>query len=33
MVDVRSMADALAAVPLFGGLDEAGLENLIHGMR
>jgi CRP/FNR family cyclic AMP-dependent transcriptional regulator len=33
MVDVRSMAVALAAVPLFGGLDEDGLENLIRGMR
>ena len=33
MVDVRSMAEALAAVPLFGGLDADGLENLIRGMR
>ncbi len=33
MIDVRSMSDALAAVPLFGGLDEEGLENLIRGMR
>jgi CRP-like cAMP-binding protein len=33
MVDVRSMAVALAAVPLFGGLDADGLENLIRGMR
>jgi len=27
------MTDALAAVPLFGGLDEEGLANLIRGMR
>ncbi len=33
MVDVQSMADALSAVPLFGGLDEDGLEGLIRGMR
>src|SRR3954454_23373682 len=33
MVDVRSMGDALAAVPLFGGLDEEGLESLVRGMR
>jgi CRP-like cAMP-binding protein len=33
MIDVRSMTDALAAVPLFGGLDEEGLANLIRGMR
>lgn len=33
MVDVRSMSDALAAVPLFAGLDAAGLESLVRGMR
>jgi CRP-like cAMP-binding protein len=33
MVDARSMSEALAAVPLFGGLDGDGLENLIRGMR
>ena len=33
MVDVRSMGEALAAVPLFGGLDEEGLANLLRGMR
>ena len=33
MVDVRSMGEALAAVPLFGGLDEAGLASLLRGMR
>ncbi len=33
MVDVASMTDTLAAVPLFAGLDEGGLENLIRGMR
>jgi len=33
MVDVRSMIDALAAVPLFAGLDESGLESLVRGMR
>src|ERR1700752_1192173 len=33
MVDVQSMAEALSAVPLFSGLDEAGLESLIRGMR
>ena len=27
------MSDALAAVPLFGGLDEDGLSNLMRGMR
>jgi CRP/FNR family cyclic AMP-dependent transcriptional regulator len=33
MVDVRSMGEALAAVPLFGGLDEEGLAGLLRGMR
>jgi CRP/FNR family cyclic AMP-dependent transcriptional regulator len=33
MVDVRSMTDALAGVPLFAGLDEAGLAGLVQGMR
>ena len=33
MLDVRSMSDALAAVPLFAGLDAAGLEGLAKGMR
>lgn len=33
MVDVRSMSEALAAVPLFGGLDEEGLASLVRGMR
>jgi CRP-like cAMP-binding protein len=33
MADVQSMADALSAVPLFGGLDEDGLAGLIRGMR
>jgi CRP/FNR family transcriptional regulator, cyclic AMP receptor protein len=33
VVDIRSMSDSLAAVPLFGGLDEDGLENLLRSMR
>ena len=33
MLDTRSMSDALAAVPLFAGLDEAGLVSLVQGMR
>ena len=33
MVDIRSMSDALAAIPVFGGLDEEGLSNLSRGMR
>jgi CRP/FNR family cyclic AMP-dependent transcriptional regulator len=33
MVDVRSMSDALAGVPLFAGLDADGLGNLVRGMR
>jgi CRP-like cAMP-binding protein len=33
MVETRSMGDALAAVPLFGGLDAEGLSNLVRGMR
>jgi CRP/FNR family cyclic AMP-dependent transcriptional regulator len=33
MVDVRSMSDALAGVPLFAGLDVDGLSNLVRGMR
>jgi CRP-like cAMP-binding protein len=33
MVETRSMGDALAAVPLFGGLDAEGLTNLVRGMR
>lgn len=33
MVDVRSMSEALGAVPLFAGLDAAGLDSLSHGMR
>jgi CRP/FNR family cyclic AMP-dependent transcriptional regulator len=33
MVDVRSMTDALAAVPLFAGLDEEGLSSVVRGMR
>ena len=33
MVDVRSMTSALSGVPLFGGLDEAGLTELIRSMR
>jgi CRP/FNR family cyclic AMP-dependent transcriptional regulator len=33
MVDTSSMSDALAAVPLFAGLDAAGLTGLTHGMR
>jgi CRP/FNR family transcriptional regulator, cyclic AMP receptor protein len=33
MVDLRSPGDALAAVPLFGGLDEEGLASLLRGMR
>jgi CRP/FNR family transcriptional regulator, cyclic AMP receptor protein len=33
MVETRSMTDALAAVPLFGGLDADGLANLLRGMR
>jgi CRP/FNR family cyclic AMP-dependent transcriptional regulator len=33
VVDVRSMTDALAGVPLFAGLDGAGLASLVLGMR
>lgn len=33
MLDPRSMSDALAAVPLFAGLDEDGLASLVRGMR
>lgn len=33
MLDPRSMSDALAAVPLFAGLDEDGLAGLVRGMR
>ena len=33
MVDAQSMTDALAAVPLFGGLDSDGLASLSKGMR
>src|SRR4051794_6862828 len=33
MVETRSVPEALAAVPLFGGLDSAGLDNLVRGMR
>jgi CRP-like cAMP-binding protein len=33
MIDVHSMTDALAAVPLFGGLDDEGRAGLIRGMR
>jgi len=33
MVEVRSMTDTLAAVPLFAGLDEDGLAGLMRGMR
>jgi CRP-like cAMP-binding protein len=33
MVETQSMGDALAAVPLFGGLDAEGLSNLVRGMR
>ena len=33
MVDVRSMSEALAAVPLFAGLDGDGLASLVRGMR
>jgi CRP/FNR family cyclic AMP-dependent transcriptional regulator len=33
MVELRSMSEALAAVPLFAGLDEAGLAGLMRGMR
>jgi len=33
MVDIRSMTDALAGVPLFAGLDDAGLGSLVQGMR
>jgi CRP/FNR family cyclic AMP-dependent transcriptional regulator len=33
MIDVRSMSDALAAVPLFAGLDEEGVAGLVRGMR
>ena len=33
MVDLRSTSETLAAVPLFGGLDEDGLASLIRGMR
>jgi CRP-like cAMP-binding protein len=33
MVDTQSMSDALAAVPLFAGLDADGLASLARGMR
>jgi CRP/FNR family transcriptional regulator, cyclic AMP receptor protein len=33
MVDLRSTSETLAAVPLFGGLDEDGLASLIRSMR
>jgi len=33
MVDTSSMTDALASVPLFAGLDAAGLADLARGMR
>jgi CRP-like cAMP-binding protein len=33
MVDASSMTDALAAVPLFAGLDADGLAGLAQGMR
>jgi CRP/FNR family transcriptional regulator, cyclic AMP receptor protein len=33
MVEVRSMTDTLAAVPLFAGLDDDGLAGLMRGMR
>jgi CRP-like cAMP-binding protein len=33
MVDTSSMTDALAAVPLFAGLDADGLADLARGMR
>src|SRR5436190_21862969 len=33
MVDVQSMSEALAGVPLFGGLDEEGLASSVRGMR
>jgi CRP/FNR family cyclic AMP-dependent transcriptional regulator len=33
MLDTRSMSEALAAVPLFAGLDEVGLAGLAKGMR
>jgi CRP/FNR family cyclic AMP-dependent transcriptional regulator len=33
MVDASSMTGALAAVPLFGGLDGEGLASLARGMR
>ena len=33
MVDTTSMTDALAAVPLFAGLDATGLASLTRGMR
>src|SRR5438132_9455189 len=33
MVDTTSMTDALAAVPLFAGLDADGLASLTRGMK
>ena len=33
MVDTSSMSDALAAVPLFAGLDAEGLTSMTRGMR
>jgi CRP/FNR family transcriptional regulator, cyclic AMP receptor protein len=33
MVDTSSMSDALAAVPLFAGLDADGLTSMTRGMR
>jgi CRP/FNR family transcriptional regulator, cyclic AMP receptor protein len=33
MVDMQSMSEALAGVPLFAGLGEEGLASLVRGMR
>jgi CRP-like cAMP-binding protein len=33
MVDARTVSEALAAMPLFGGLDPATLERVAHGLR
>jgi len=33
MIETRTLAETLATVPLFGGLDGASLDSVAHGMR
>jgi CRP-like cAMP-binding protein len=33
MIDARALTETLAAVPLFGGLDAAGLDSVARGLR